>query len=131
VPEESAVSLRALLDVRVVRGTEAPSWQEGGPGNLRYGGVRESNGNFERVTRFAISQLALEPSVDLPWGLRFHWQVNWDGDIDDRGNTSPDHDVVRIIEGYLRKDWGTSGFGLGRRAVLAVKGKERPIEVVG
>jgi hypothetical protein len=107
------VSLRALLDLRIVRGTQAPSWQEGGPGNLRYGGVQESDGSFERVTRFAISQLAVEPSADLPWGMRFHAQVNWDGDIDDRGDTSPDHDVVRLIEGYLRRDWGTPANGWG------------------
>src|SRR5262249_54746150 len=111
VPEEPGVSLRALLDLRVVRGTQAPSWQEGGPGSLRYGGVQEGVDRFDRVTRFAISQLALEPSADLPWDMRMHVQVNWDGDIDDRGDTSPDHDVIRLIEGYVRKDWGTAGDG--------------------
>jgi hypothetical protein len=113
VPEEPPVSLRALLDLRVVRGTQAPSWQESGPGTLRYGGVQENNGSFERVTRFAIAQLALEPSADLPWGVRFHAQLNWDGDVDDRGDTSPDHDVIRLIESYLRKEWGTAAGGWG------------------
>ena len=113
VPEEPSVSLRALLDLRVVRGTQAPSWQEGGPGTLRYGGVQESDGSSERVTRFAISQLALEPSAELPWGVHFHAQLNWDGDVDDRGDTSPDHDVIRLVESYLRKDWGTSASGWG------------------
>jgi hypothetical protein len=113
VPAESSISLRALLDVRIVRGTQAPSWQEGGPGSLRYGGVQESDGRRERVTRFAISQLALEPSADLPWGLHAHAQINWEGDVDDRGDTSPDHDVIRLIEGYLRKDWGTAADGWG------------------
>ena len=113
VPEEPGVSLRALLDLRVVRGSEAPSWQEGGPGKLRYGGVQERDGGFERVTRFAISQLALEPSADLPWGMRAHVQINWDGDIDDRGDTSPDHDVVRLVEGFVRKEWGNAAGGWG------------------
>jgi hypothetical protein len=113
VSEEPGVSLRALVDVRIVHGTKAPSWQEGGPGTLRYGGVQLDNGRFERVTRFAISQLALEPSGDLPWGVRLHAQVNWDGDIDDRGDTSPDHDPVRLVEGFLRRDWGDAAGGWG------------------
>lgn len=113
VAEEPGVALRALLDVRIVRGSEAPSWQEGGPGKLRYGGVQTSDGSFARVTRLAISQLALEPSAELPWDLRFHAQVNWDGDIDDRGDTSPDHDVVRLVEGYVRKEWGAAPGGWG------------------
>lgn len=113
VSPEPGASLRALVDLRVVRGTKAPSWQENGPGTLRYGGVQRSDGQFERVTRFAISQLALEPSGDLPWGLRGHAQVNWDGDIDDRGDTSPDHDVIRLVEGYVRRDWGDAAAGWG------------------
>jgi hypothetical protein len=113
VEAEHAVSLRALLDLRIVRGSEAPSWQEGGPGKLRYGGIETDGGQFERVTRFAISQFALEPSADLPWDIRAHAQVNWEGDIDDRGDTSPDHDVVRLVEGYLRRDWGTAAQGWG------------------
>src|SRR5262245_46032856 len=48
VPEESRVAVRVLLDLRVARGTRAPSWQEGGPGSLRYGGLREDSGNFSR-----------------------------------------------------------------------------------
>lgn len=113
LPAEAGVSLRALLDLRVVRGSQAPSWQEGGPGKLRYGGIQLDNGGFERVTRFAISQLALEPSAELPWGAHFHAQVNWDGDVDDRGDTSPNHDVIRLIEGYVRRDWGDASDGWG------------------
>jgi hypothetical protein len=111
VAAEPGVSLRALLDLRVVRGSEAPSWQEGGPGKLRYGGVQNGNGSFSRVTRFAISQFALEPAADLPWDMRFHAQVNWEGDVDDRGDTGPDHDVIRLVEGYVRKEWGGGAGG--------------------
>jgi len=111
VDPEAAVSLRALADLRIARGSEAPSWQEGGPGKLRYGGVETASGGFERVTRFAISQFALEPSAILPWDLRFHAQVNWDGNIDDRGDTSPDHDVIRLVEGFVRKEWGAAAAG--------------------
>jgi hypothetical protein len=48
--------------------------------------------------------------------MRFHAQVNWDGDIDDRGNTGPDYDVIRLIEGYVRKEWAADEGGW---AVLA------------
>jgi hypothetical protein len=116
VDERPGVSIRALLDLRVARGSEAPSWQEKGPGKIRYGGVVNGDGSLSRVTRFAISQLAIEPSGDLPWDMRFHAQVNWDGDIDDRGNTGPDHDVIRLIEGYVRKEWGDSASGWGALA---------------
>jgi hypothetical protein len=104
VEQRSRLSLRALVDLRVVRGSEAPSWQERGPGKLRYGGVLD-DGAFDRVTRFAIAQLALQPALELGWGWRAEAQVNWDGDLDDRGETSPDHDPVRIVEAFLRRDW--------------------------
>jgi hypothetical protein len=113
VEPEPGVSIRALLDLRIARGSEVPSWQEGGYGKIRYGGIVNGDGSFSRVTRFAISQLAIEPSGDLPWGMRLHAQVNWDGDIDDRGNTSPDHDVIRLIEGFVRKEWGSAAAGWG------------------
>jgi hypothetical protein len=115
VEAEPGVSIRALLDLRVVRGSAAPSWQENPPadtiGKLRYGGVVNGDGSVSRVTRFAISQLALEPAGDLPWGMRLHAQVNWDGDIDDRGDLSPDHDPIRLVEGYVRKEWGAAASG--------------------
>jgi hypothetical protein len=110
VEPEPGVSLRALLDLRVVRGGEAPSWMEGGPGKTRYGGI-DDNGRFERVTRFAIAQFALEPSGMLPGDVLLHAQVNWEGDVDVRGQTSPDHDVPRLIEGWLRREWAEGGQG--------------------
>jgi hypothetical protein len=110
VEEKSRFTLRALVDLRVVRGSEAPSWQEGGPGKIRYGGISAGTG-FERVTRFAIAQLALQPAVELAWGWRAEAQINWDGDLDDRGDTSPDHDPVRIVEAFVRRDWASSGGG--------------------
>src|SRR3569832_2410959 len=87
-----------------VRGSEAPSWQEGGPGKIRYGGIASGTG-FERVTRFAIAQLALQPAVELGWGWRAQAQINWDGDLDEIVDPSPDHDPVRIVEGFFRRDW--------------------------
>src|SRR4030095_11270910 len=38
VDEQNSVWLRALIDVRVARGPEFPSWTDSGPGKLRYGG---------------------------------------------------------------------------------------------
>ncbi|HZR81146.1 MAG TPA: hypothetical protein VFD92_08610 [Candidatus Binatia bacterium] len=110
VESEGPFSLRALVDLRIARGSEAPSWQEGGPGKLRYGGIATA-GDFERVTRFAIAQLALQPAVELPWGWRAQAQLNWDGDVDDRGDTSPDHDPVRLVEAFVRKDWSRDDGG--------------------
>lgn len=112
VEEERSVWLRALLDVRVARGGAAPSWLEGGPGKTRYGGV-DDGGQFSRVTRFAISQLAIEPGGWLPGDVELHAQVNWEGDVDDRGGTSPDHDVPRLVEGWARRDFGDPRDGWG------------------
>src|SRR4030095_8965506 len=78
VEEKSPLSLRALLDVRILRGGKAPSWMDRGPGKTRYGGIVE-DGDFTRVTRWAVSQFALEPQAELPWGLLAHAQVNWEG----------------------------------------------------
>ena len=110
VEEPSRFSLRALLDLRVVRGSEVPSWQEGGPGKIRYGGIASGSG-FERVTRFAIAQLALQPAYELGAGWRAQAQINWDGDLDENGDTSPDHDPVRIVEGFARRDDGGADDG--------------------
>src|SRR5262245_25959598 len=69
VDEESRVWLRALIDVRVARGPEFPSWTDSGPGKLRYGG-RAGDAGFEHVTRVELSQLALQFGASLPWGIR-------------------------------------------------------------
>ena len=111
VEEPSRLSLRALIDFRIIRSSEAPSWQDRGPGTLRYGGVTESDGSFGRVTRYAISQFALEPSAQLPWGIQAQAQLNWEGDIDDHGDSSPADNEIRLIEAFLRKDWGASTNG--------------------
>lgn len=110
VAEEPGVWLRALLDVRVARGGRAPSWLEGGPGKTRYGGV-DDDGRLERVTRFAISQLAIEAGGMLPGAVELHAQVNWDGDLDDRGGVSPDHDLPRLTEGWARRAFGDTRDG--------------------
>lgn len=128
VAGEPGVWLRALLDVRVARGGRAPSWMEGGPGKTRYGGV-DDDGRFERVTRFAISQLALETGGMLPGDIELHAQVNWDGDVDDRGDTSPDHDLPRLVEGWARRAFGDTRDGWS--VLVGVSNPPSSLEHVG
>jgi hypothetical protein len=109
---EFPLSLRALADVRFVRPGRAPSSTDRGPGKWRYGGVFAGDGS-ERVVRFAISQFALEPSAVLPGGIRAHLQLNWEADIDDRGNFGEQDAWPRLIEAWLRKEWGTAANGFG------------------
>src|ERR1043165_7125962 len=57
VEQADRVWLRALLDVRLVRGGPAPSWTDFGPGKLRYGGKQVGSGpdaHFERKTRLPL-----------------------------------------------------------------------------
>src|SRR4051812_31325885 len=73
VEQDKRVWIRALLDVRVARGGPAPSWTDSGPGKLRYGGKQVGTGaeaHFERETRLALSQLALEFGAALPGDIR-------------------------------------------------------------
>ena len=128
VEEDQSVWIRALLDVRIARGGSAPSWLEGGPGKTRYGGV-DDDGDFERVTRFAISQLAIEPGGWLPGDVELHAQMNWEGDVDDRGDTSPDHDVLRLVEGWARRDFGDSRDGWGLQ--VGVSNPPNSLENIG
>jgi len=113
VEPEHILSLRALLDLRIVSAGPAPSWTDRGSGATRYGGV-DDDGHSERVTRFSIAELALEPHARLPWGLTAHAQVNWEGNVDDRGNVDPTHDAPRLVEGWVEKDWSneTNGWAL-------------------
>jgi hypothetical protein len=106
VDEEDRVWLRALLDVRVARGGEAPSWTDRGPGKTRFGG-RATPAGFERVTRFALAQLAIEVGATLPWGVRAEAQANVQPDIAD------DYDPW-LTSAFLRKEWQqeASGWGL-------------------
>jgi hypothetical protein len=115
VEAEPLLSLRALVDFRIVRPGRAPSWVNRGPAKTRYGGERNDAGGFERVTRFALSQLALEPSASLPWGIRAHAQLNWEGDVDEEGDGDGD-EAPRLIEGWFRREWGTSAGGWGVQA---------------
>jgi hypothetical protein len=128
VEPEHGVSLRALLDLRIVRAGQAPSWMDRGPGKTRYGGV-DDHGQFERVTRFAISQLAIEPGARLPWGMVAHVQVNWEGNVDDQGNVGPTHDAPRLVEGWVRKQW--EGDGDGWSLLIGVSNPTFSLEHIG
>jgi hypothetical protein len=113
VEPDPVLSIRSLLDLRLVGPGQAPSWTDRGPAKTRYGGRRRSSGSSERVIRFALAKLALEPSLNLPWHVRAHAQLDWAADIDDEGEIEND-EAPRLIEGWLRREWSTrrSGWGL-------------------
>jgi hypothetical protein len=115
VGEDSPIGLRALIDVRVVRQGPQPSWLENGPGKTRYGGEID-DGEASRITRFALSQLALEPFASLPWGVRFQAQLNWDIDIAVDGDFGAYADAPRLIEGFFRREWGGGDTGWAAQA---------------
>jgi len=110
VAPAAGVWVRALLDLRVVVPGAAPSWMDRGPGLTRYGGVNE-NGRNRRVTRFAISQLALESGGRLPGEIELHAQVNWEGNVDSDGGVDPDYDAPRLVEAWARRGFGDAADG--------------------
>jgi hypothetical protein len=77
-----------------------------GAGKSRYGGRSTSLG-LERVTRLALSHLAIELGAALPWDIEARAQVNWETDIDN-------DDRPLLIEALLHKEWGQweNGWGL-------------------
>ena len=110
VEQADRVWLRALLDVRLVRGGPAKSWTDWGIGKLRYGGKQVGTGpdaHFERETRLALSQLAIELGATLPGDIRAQAQINFEPDLADSAEPW-------LIEAILRKDWGkpANGFSL-------------------
>jgi hypothetical protein len=100
--QPSNLWLRALVDVRLAGGGPAPSWTDGGPGKMRYGG---STG-FDRVTRLALSQAALQVGASLPWDMRAQAQVNLEPDIAHGYHPW-------LIEAIVRKEWGEERHGWG------------------
>ena len=106
VDEENRVWLRALIDVRVARGPEFPSWVDSGPGKLRYGG-RSREAGFEQVTRVELAKLALQFGASLPWGIRAQAQANVQPDLADSYDPW-------LVEAFLRREWEgeTTGWGL-------------------
>jgi hypothetical protein len=111
VEEQAPLSLRALIDVRFVRQGPAPSWMEDGPGKTRYGGVVEPDGSFERITRFAAAQLALEPAAALPGDIRATAQLNWNVDVAFNGEIGNSNTWPLLIEATLRREWETEHGG--------------------
>jgi len=107
IDQDHAVSLRALLDVRVVGQGPRPSVLEDGPGKTRYGGT----GDADTITRFAVSQFALQPAATLPWGIRASAQLNWDIDIETNGEAGAYSNAPRLVEGLFRKEWGSGDEG--------------------
>ena len=110
VEQEDRIWVRALLDVRVARGGSAPSWTDSGPGKTRYGG-KSTDAGFEQVTRFALSQLAIELGATLPWDMRAELQLNIQPDIAD------DYDPW-LIDAFVRKEWGDHADGWGLQTGL-------------
>jgi hypothetical protein len=106
VDEENRVWLRALIDVRVARGPEFPSWVDSGPGKLRHGG-RSREAGFEQVTRVELAKLALQFGASLPWGIRAQAQANVQPDLADSYDPW-------LVEAFLRREWEgeTTGWGL-------------------
>jgi hypothetical protein len=105
VEQDQRVWLRALVDVRLVRSGPEPSWTDTGPGKLRYGGKATASG-FERSTRLALSQLAIEVGAALPWDIRAQAQINFEHDL-------ADNDEPWLVEAILRKEFGTARAGYG------------------
>jgi hypothetical protein len=106
VEESDRIWLRALVDFRLARGPEVPSWTDGGPGRTRFGGRAVAAG-FEEVTRAEVAELAIQVGATLPWDLRAQLQLNVQHDIADGYEPW-------LVEALLRKEWGEddSGFGL-------------------
>ena len=107
VEQTERVWLRALLDVRLAHGGPATSWTDSGAGKLRYGGEQQGIGpgaRFERKTRLALSQLAIEIGATLPGEIRAQAQINFEPDIADSAEPW-------LIEAILRKDWGEAAKG--------------------
>ncbi|MBS0419649.1 MAG: hypothetical protein JSR66_18210 [Proteobacteria bacterium] len=106
VEQQSSVWLKGLFDVRAVGGGPAPSWTEGGPGKLRYGGSSSQEG-LQRSTRLTLSQAAVQIGATLPWGIRGQVQLNMEPNIADGYHPW-------LVEALLRKEWtaGNGGWGL-------------------
>lgn len=119
--ETSRVWLRALIDVRIARGPEFPSWTDSGPGKLRYGG-RARDAGVEHVTRIDLSQLAVQFGASLPWGIRAQAQANVQPDLSD------DYEPV-LVEAFLRREWEGQANSWGLQLGLA--GNPFSLEHVG
>jgi hypothetical protein len=103
---ERPLTLRGLLDTRIVHGSRDLGWTDRGPGKSRYGGNPNGDGP-SRDTRLVLSHLALEIGGSLPFGIVPRAQIELETDAD--SSTRP-----LLIEAFLRREWGDAveGFGL-------------------
>jgi hypothetical protein len=108
VDQDKGLWVRGLVDVRVAEGGPAPSWTDGGPGKLRYGGSYTASG-FESTTRVALSELVVEAGALLPGDMRAQIQLNVQPDI--ANGYRP-----WIVEAILRKELGAAPAGWGFQA---------------
>ena len=105
---ERPITLRGLLDTRIVHGSRDLGWTDRGPGKSRYGGNPNGDGP-SRDTRLVLSHLALEIGGSLPFGIVPRAQIELETDAD--SSTRP-----LLIEAFLRREWGDAGEGFGLQA---------------
>jgi hypothetical protein len=55
--------------------------------------------------------------------------VNWEGNVDSQGNVGPTHDSPRLVEGFLRKEWGDAQHGWA--ALFGVTNPTYSLEHIG
>src|SRR5262245_41329056 len=78
---ERPLTLRGLLDTRIVHGSRDLGWTDRGPGKSRYGGNPNGDGP-SRDTRLVLSHLALEIGGTLPYGIVPRAQIELETDAD-------------------------------------------------
>lgn len=105
---ERPLTLRGLLETRIVHGSRDLGWTDRGPGKSRYGGNPNGDGP-SRDTRLVLSHLALEIGGSLPFGIVPRAQIELETDADSSSRPL-------LIEAFLRREWGDAGEGFGIQA---------------
>src|SRR5688572_27256482 len=105
---ERPLTLRGLLDTRIVHGSRDLGWTDRGPGKSRYGGNPNGDGP-SRDTRVVLSHLALEIGGSLPFGIVPRAQLELETDADSSSRPL-------LIEAFFRREWGDADEGFGLQA---------------